>query len=429
MMQRNIFKASFLIVFLLIWSCKTTKDVVLDTPIQKNSDTKAQMAQLVDDVTYLASDELEGRETGTEGERLAADYLLTRFKDIGLKGIFSGDEPYFQYFKKTIKSNPHEAQPNPDDPVIMGKNVGAFLDKGQKHTIIIGAHYDHLGWGKEGSLYTGPPAIHNGADDNASGVAAMLLLASHFKDKDLNYNLLFLAFSGEEKGLWGSNFFVDNSPLEMEDINFMINMDMVGRLNEDRQVAIYGTGTSPSWPRLMKSVRYPVFKQTIHESGMGPSDHTSFYLEDMPVLHFFTGQHEDYHRPTDDTHKINFDGITDITTFIAGIISGADQMKKLKFTKTKDESQQAPDFKVTLGVIPDYLFDGQGMRIDGVREGRTADVAGMKKGDVVVKMGDLQVVDMMTYMKALGAFEPGQKTKVVIVREGDMMMEKEVTFQ
>ena len=143
----------------------------------------------------------------------------------------------------------------------------------------------------------------------------MLLLASHFKDKDLNYNLLFLAFSGEEKGLWGSNFFVDNSPLSMDDINFMINMDMVGRLNADRQIAIYGTGTSPSWPKLMRAVRYPVFKQTIYESGMGPSDHTSFYLEDMPVLHFFTGQHEDYHRPTDDTHKINFDGITDTVSY------------------------------------------------------------------------------------------------------------------
>ena len=110
-------------------------------------------------------------------------------------------------------------------------------------------------------------------------------------------------------------------------------------------------------------------------------------------------------------------------------MSRASQIKKLEFTKTKDESQQAPDFKVTLGVIPDYLFDGQGMRIDGVREGRTADVAGMKKGDVVVKMGDLEIVDMMTYMKALGVFEPGETTKVIIVREGDMMMEKEVTFQ
>ncbi len=425
-MQRNIFKASFLLVFLSIWACKTPQvATTILTPEQSQSERK----QLVDDITYLASDELEGRETGTEGERLAADYLLTRFKAIGLKGIFAGDEPYFQYFQKTIKSNPHADQPNPDDPVIIGKNVGAFLDKGKEHTIIIGAHYDHLGYGKEGSLYTGPLAIHNGADDNASGVAAMLLLANHFKDKELNNNLLFLAFSGEEKGLWGSNFFVDNSPLSMEDINFMINMDMVGRLNEDRQLAIYGTGTSPSWPKLMKSVRYPVFKQTINESGMGPSDHTSFYLEDMPVLHFFTGQHEDYHRPTDDTHKINFDGIMDITNYISSIVTNADQLKKLKFTKTKDEQQQAPDFKVTLGVIPDYLFDGKGMRIDGVREGRTADVAGLKKGDVVVKMGDLEIVDMMTYMKALGAFEPGESTKVTIVREGDMMMHKEVTFQ
>lgn len=423
-MQRNILKSLLLLLFVGIWSCKTTQ-IVQEAPAARN----ASLTKLQADVSYLASDELEGRETGTEGERLAADYLKTRFEEIGLKGIFQGEEPYYQYFQKTIRSNPHAKEPNPEDPVIIGKNVGAFLDKGKEHTIIIGAHYDHLGWGKEGSLYTGPPAIHNGADDNASGVAAMLRLAELFKDREMNNNILFLAFSGEEKGLWGSNFFVDNSPLSMADINFMINMDMVGRLNDERQLAIYGTGTSPVWDRILHGVKAPVFKFTMTASGVGPSDHTSFYLEDMPVLHFFTGQHEDYHRPTDDTHKINFNGIMDITTYIATIVQLADDKGKLKFTKTKDESQEAPDFKVTLGVIPDYLYDGDGMRIDGVREGRTADVAGLVKGDVVVKMGDLEVVDMMSYMKALGAFEPGQTTKVRIIREGDMVMEKEVTFQ
>jgi len=428
MMQRNIFKSFYLLIFLTIWSCKTTDRAIVPAQLDASS-YKISLDQVKADVTYLASDELEGRETGTEGERLAADYLLKRFSEIGLQGIFGGAEPYYQYFKKTIKSNPHATEPDPNDPVIMGKNVGAFLDKGKKYTIIIGAHYDHLGYGKEGSLYTGPPAIHNGADDNASGVAAMLRLAAYFKDKPLNNNILFLAFSGEEKGLWGSNFFVDNSPLTLDKINYMINMDMVGRLNKDRQLAIYGTGTTPVWDKILQSIKSPVFKKTLNASGMGPSDHTSFYLEDLPVLHFFTGQHEDYHRPSDDTHKINFDGIMEITHYISSIVQRADDQGKLRFTKTKDESQQAPAFKVTLGVIPDYLYDGRGMRIDGVREGRPAYEAGLKKGDVVIKMGEMEIVDMMTYMKALSAFEPGEKTKVTVIREGDMMMEKEVLWQ
>jgi len=424
-MQRNIFKFLFLFLFTALISCKGTKGTFVDQP----QFLPAQFQNVKADITFLAADELEGRETGTKGERLAAAYISGRFDEIGIPGIFEGEEPYFQYFKKTIKSNPHADAPNPDDPVVMGKNVVAFLDKGSANTIIIGAHYDHLGYGKEGSLYTGPPAIHNGADDNASGVAAMLALADYFSTKSLKNNILFIAFSGEEKGLWGSNFFVDNSPLELSDINFMVNMDMVGRLNEERQLAIYGVGTAPAWDGLLNNISAPKFKFTLTESGLGPSDHSSFYLEDIPVLHFFTGQHEDYHRPTDDTHKLNFPGLNDIITFIATLVQRADKKDKFLFTKTKDESQTVSAFKVTLGVIPDYLFDGKGMRIDGVREGKTASVAGMKKGDIVIKMGDIKVVDMMSYMKALGSFEPGQTTTVTIVREGDMMMEKQVTFQ
>lgn len=428
-MQINIFKLSFLALLLFLASCKATKQSgILDTTAPQST-LSTFAAKVKADITYLAADELEGRETGTKGEALAAEYISGRFIKMGLKGLLSGDEPYYQYFQKTIRSNPHADEANPDDPIVRGKNVVAYMDKGARQTVIIGAHYDHLGYGKEGSLYTGPPAIHNGADDNASGVAAMLALAEYFKDIPMNNNLLFIAFSGEEKGLWGSNFFVDNSPLELADINYMVNMDMVGRLNEDRQLAIYGTGTAPVWNDLLHSVKAPVFKFSINESGLGPSDHSSFYLEDIPVLHFFTGQHEDYHRPSDDTHKINFSGLKEIIKFISIIVTKADDLGKLKFTKTKDETQSVPKWKVTLGVIPDYLYDGKGMRIDGVREGKTASVAGIKKGDIVLQMGELKIVDMMTYMKALSAFEPGQTVIVTVLREGDMMMQKEVTFQ
>ncbi len=428
-MQRNIIYLLLLFLGLGITACKVKQATTTRTVISPQPINTEQLNQLRADISYLASDELEGRETGTAGEELAAAYISQRLTRLGISGLFEGTEPYYQYFKKTIRSNPHALENNPDDPVVRGKNVVAFDDNGSEHTIIIGAHYDHLGYGKEGSLYQGPPAIHNGADDNASGVAAMLALASYLKDKPMSSNVLYIAFSGEEKGLWGSNFFVDNSPLEMEDINYMINMDMVGRLNEDRQLAIYGSGTSPSWNDLIYGVKSPVFKFTITESGLGPSDHSSFYLEDIPVLHFFTGQHEDYHRPSDDTQKINFEGLQDIIRYIGGIVDRSKVLPKFEFTKTKDESETVPDFKVTLGVIPDYLFDGRGMRIDGVRDGRTASVAGMKKGDIVTKMGKLEIVDMMSYMKALGTFEPGQTVPVQIIREGDMVMEKEVTFQ
>jgi hypothetical protein len=378
------------------------------------------------DVLFLASDELEGRETGTEGERKASEYIESRFREFGLESIF--DDGYFQYFEKTIKSNPHAMEANPDDPVIMGRNVGAFLDNGSDNTIIIGAHYDHLGYGGEGSLHTGPPAIHNGADDNASGVAIMLALADYFSEKEMDNNILFLAFSGEEKGLWGSNFFVDNSPLELEDINFMINLDMVGRLGEEKKMAVYGTGTSPIWNKKLESTKSQ-FSFNMSESGIGPSDHTSFYLEDIPVLMFFTGQHEDYHRPSDDVDKVNFEGMQELFEYLIVLIDDIDDEGKIKFTKTKDEQQEAPDFKVTLGVIPDYLYDGKGMRIDGVREGRPANNAGLEKGDIVVKMGDREIVDMMSYMKALGAFNPGETIKITIKKGDDgEPIEKDLTF-
>src|SRR5690606_4862216 len=164
-----------------------------------------------------------------------------------------------------------------------------------------------------------------------------------------------------------------------------------------------------------------------NESGVGPSDHTSFYLADIPVLHFFTGQHEDYHKPSDDTEKMNFEGMEMVSNYIFSIIKDLDSQKKLAFRKTKNESEVVPDFKVTLGVVPDYLFSGKGMRIDGISEDRPAQKAGLQKGDIVVKMGEFEVTDMMSYMKSLSKFEKGQTTKLTIERNGEIK-EVEVTF-
>jgi len=384
---------------------------------------------LQDDVSFLASDELKGRQTGTEGELLAANYIKERFKSIGVSPKGQAGT-YFQTFTFTPRRDPHgevSFRESDSTNTITGTNVIGFLDNAAPTTVIVGAHYDHLGMGGEGSLYREGEAIHNGADDNASGVAVMLKLATELQaDEYRGNNYLFIAFSGEEMGLLGSNFYTKNPTIDFANANYMINMDMVGRLNEERALAVHGIGTSPIWPQTIFAANED-FILSEHESGVGPSDHTSFYLNDMPVLHFFTGQHSDYHKPGDDTEKLNYEGMEAISSYIRNIIKEVDNNGKLKFTKTKNESEVVPAFKVGLGVVPDYLFSGEGMRIDGISEGKAAQNAGLQKGDVVIKMGDSTVVDMMSYMRVLATFDAGDKTTVIIEREGEEVL-KDIEF-
>jgi len=191
----------------------------------------------------------------------------------------------------------------------------------------------------------------------------------------------------------------------------------VGRLRADSTLSVSGTGTSNLWNQSLNA-NNSSFKLVLKESGVGPSDHTSFYLQDIPVLHFFTGQHEDYHKPGDDYDKINYEGMTRIAEYVYSVIGDLDQAGKLSFKKTKNESEEVPRFKVGLGVIPDYLYDGKGMRIDGVSEDKPAQKAGLQKGDIVIQLGDSLVTDMMSYMRALSSFQEGQSTEVVVTREG-----------
>ena len=399
---------------LVLFSCKT------ETPVKEVS--------MKEDVYFLADDSQKGRETGSEAEKQSANYLAERFKNMGLEP--KGTDGYLQPFTFKPKTNPHgEASftMNKEDSTITGLNVVAYIDNKAENTIIIGAHYDHLGFGSEGSLYRGEGAeIHNGADDNASGVAVMMNLAKRLKGKNTNNNYLFISFSGEEMGLLGSNYFVKNPTIDTKKVNYMINMDMVGRLKEDKSLAIYGVGTSPKFSQTLFANNSD-FKLIEKESGVGPSDHTSFYLADMPVLHFFTGQHEDYHKPSDDAEKLNYEGMGAISNYLMDIITDLDNDGRLEFRKTKNESEETPDFKVTLGVVPDYLYDEKGMRIDGVSEERPAQRAGMMKGDVVVKVGEYEITDMMSYMKSLSKFEKGEKTMVIIERNGEPL-ELEVTW-
>ena len=403
----------YLLFFILVISCEQK------TPYQNH---------IKDDVIFLSSDSLEGRETGTQGEIKAGEYIKKRFIKLGLQPLENNN--YFQNFNFKPKTNPHQNisfSNQKNDSTITGKNIIGYIDNQAKNTIIIGAHYDHLGYGNENSLHRGEKnLIHNGADDNASGVAMMIDLASKLRIANKNNNYLFIAFSGEEIGLLGSNYYIKNTIIKMSNINYMINMDMVGRLNEDTTLAVYGLGTSPIFKQTINA-NNTKFKIIQKESGVGPSDHTSFYLNDIPVLHFFTGQHEDYHKPSDDYDKINFKGMNMISSYIFDIISDLNDNGKLSFTKTINESEEVPRFKVSLGVIPDYLFDGEGMRIDGVTENRPAQIAGLLKGDIVIKIGEYEVKNMMGYMKALSKFEKGNTTTVSVNREGDTMRKK-ITF-
>lgn len=328
-----------------------------------------------------------------------------------------------------------------------GYNVVGLLDNGVGRSTVVGAHFDHLGWGDEGSLYRGEPAIHHGADDNASGTAVLMQLARDLTQEVTNNvalaerpryvsgrsagytnsDHLFIAFSGEEKGLYGSNYWTKNSTYPLDSINYMINLDMVGMLDSLGSIGINGVGTSPSWSAV-DSVRAGqlLIKSTL--GGIGSSDHTSFYLQDIPAIHFFTGTHENYHRPGDTWEKLNYPGMLRVTRFIEDLMQRLDARGKLAFTKTDEENATAtPRFKVTLGVVPDYMYSGSGMRIDGVTEGKPAASAGLRKGDIVLGMGSVEVTDMMAYMKALGQFEKGQTAAVKVLRDGKEVM-VDVTF-
>lgn len=395
--------------------------------ISCKKDNPSKNTTLQDDISFLADDALKGRATGTEGEKKAAEYIAKRFKDISVQA--KGTNEFYQDFSFKPKTHPHDSIKfdTNDDGSITGRNVIGYIDNKANTTVIIGAHYDHLGLGGDGSLYRDSiPAIHNGADDNASGIATLLHLAGKLKKGNTNNNYLFIAFSGEEMGLIGSNYFVKNPTIDLKKVNYMINMDMVGRLKADSTLAVYGTGTSPILKQTLKA-NNDKFKLIQKESGVGPSDHTSFYNADIPVLHFFTGQHEDYHKPSDDSEKLNYKGMKTILNYIFSIISDLDDNGKLAFRKTKNESEAVPRFKVGLGVIPDYLFDGVGMRIDGISEGKPAQKAGLQKGDIVIQIGDHEIKNMMDYMKALSKFEKGNTTKVVVERD-NKEVEVEITF-
>lgn len=312
------------------------------------------------------------------------------------------------------------------------ENVLGLLDGNdpteKQEVVVMGAHYDHLGYGGEGSGSLKPDtvAIHNGADDNASGTAGLLELAQAFaaRTNDLKRSLLFISFSGEELGLLGSAYYVKNPVIPLERTVAMINMDMIGRLR-DRKLIVYGVGTSSGFEKLAQKYNADsTFVLKLNNDGYGPSDHSSFYGKKIPVFHFFTDLHTDYHRPSDEYDKINSEGMEKVVRYVEKIALDLDQeSSRPQYVQTEAprQSGETRGFRTYVGTIPDYSEQTDGMRLTGVREGSPAAKAGLQAGDIMVKFGKVDVKNVYDYTYALGEYKPGDEVEVVVKR-GDKLI-------
>ena len=370
-------------------------------------------------ISYLASDKLGGRLAGSANEKVAAEYLSKQLKSFGLKP-YNGKN-YIQKFDYKLKLNPKDSLAITS---IEAHNVVGFLDNKAAKTIIIGAHYDHLGLNEHNNS-TKPNSkgeIHNGADDNASGVAGVLelarMLTSNKEIEKVNY--IFALFSGEEDGLQGSKFMAENIKTLYPNVTAMINMDMIGKLNDAKDLLVGGIGTSPEFKKIVELNKPAGFHVTLDESGVGPTDHTSFYLKDIAVLNFFTGTHTDYHKPSDDEDKINYTGVKNIVEYVFKVTHDIAELDKVEFTKTKvNAGKTRPKYKVIMGIMPDYTEHPDGLHVDGVTENRPAQKAGILEGDVITKIGTTTIKDVYNYMDSLAKINPGDEVEVIFVRNGE----------
>jgi hypothetical protein len=385
------------------------------------------------DVAYLAADALEGRLTGSPGNDSAAAYIARRYKLLGLIEVVPG---YLQHFDALSAEDAHAGRTEPRRT----QNVVAVL-RGtdpavRDEFIVIGAHYDHLG---RAITFAQDPeakdAIRNGADDNASGTAAVLELARILSSSRPRRSIIFANFSGEELGLLGSQWFVSHPPVPIERIVAMINFDMVGRLKNDKLI-VYGTGTASELKAMVDSANASLDGGALKVNGIGdgygPSDQTSFYAKDIPVLHFFTDQHEDYHRATDDVEKINAGGEARVVDLALRVVRDiANRPSHLTFVRLPAPAQRMggrEGSQTYLGSVPDMsATDVVGMRLMGVRPDSPADKGGLKTGDVIVEFGGTPVKDLYSYTDALYAHKPGDVVKVVVLR-GTQRVELSVTL-
>ena len=317
------------------------------------------------------------------------------------------------------------------------KNVIAVLEGDgplAHETIVVGAHYDHLGFGGAGSLAPWTTTIHNGADDNASGTSTLLEVATRLAQsgKKPRRRIVFMAFTGEERGLLGSAHYVKNPRLPLESTIAMYNLDMVGRLKENK-LAVYGTSTAKHFDAMVEELSKKLnFVLTKYEGGFGPSDHSSFYGRKIPVLHFFTGTHTDYHRPSDDSDKLNIEGMRRVADMLVEIIQRTDatdarpeyvEIKKFEGIPAAEGGERA----ASLGTMPDYNTKVDGVVLELIMPGGAAEKAGLKAGDVLTKLGELKISNIDDFENALRKHKPGDKVKLKAKR-GAEEVELEATL-
>ncbi len=382
-------------------------------------DATPDSARVRGDIQFLASDALQGRGTGTAGNDSAAAFAARRYASLGLSAIVPG---YLQPF--SARSAVLARQGGASE--LRTQNVVAYLAgtdpalRGQ--VIVIGAHFDHLGRSTVGALDPeAKDAIRNGADDNASGTAAVLELARLLPTRPTRRSVVFVNFSGEELGLLGSQHFVEHSPVPLDSVVAMLNFDMVGRMRGD-SVIVYGVATAREMPAVLDSAnaRFGLAVRALGD-GFGPSDHSSFFARNIPVLHFFTNLHEDYHRATDDVERINAAGAARVIALAEQVVREIDRRDaRLTFVRSSTPPVAAgarTGSNVYLGSIPDMAApDIKGLRLTGVRAGSPADSAGLKPGDVVVELGGKPVTDLESYSTALYSFKPGDVVEIVVLR-------------
>ena len=340
-------------------------------------------------------------------------------KSLGLPVVYFTKKGFAKFFDDELATYQIETDISFEHPTRTAHNVVGFIDNHAANTIILGAHLDHLGYNQDKHGLDLNNLVHNGADDNASGTAALMELAkSLLKKSPKNNNYLFIHFSGEELGLLGSKYWLDH-PTYQGSFNYMINMDMVGRYDTARKLTIGGFGTSSKWAEVLSKTSTPLLTH-YDSAGTGPSDHASFYRKDMPVLFLFTGSHSDYHKATDDADKINYEAQKDVVRLVQNIIKTTDDYGKLDFLKTREQSMgKSTKFTVSLGVMPDYAFTGTGVRIEGASQGKLGEKLGLKASDVLTQLGDYKLIDVTSYMQALSKFKKGDKTVLVIKRNGE----------
>ncbi len=401
-------------------------------PLSAQVATSPEARRVAEDVRFLASDSLGGRKTCQSGNQQAAAFLATRLRTLGLTP--AGDSGSFlQYWTAGSTAGNREAG-------IAGcrtANVLATLPgrgnlAGQ--VLIVGAHFDHLGTGRFGSLAPDSGSIHHGADDNASGTAAVLeiarqLVAAHRRDRAAHRTVVFALWTGEEEGDLGSAFYASHLPMPKDSVEAYLNFDMVGRMRDEKLLAL-GARSANEWPALLDSTN-TAFHLDLRASGdgWGPSDHASFTAQKIPVLHFFTDLHEDYHRPGDTADKINADGIVTVADFAAALAARLDRRGPLTFVDLPPPAPTAASAsgrpRPSLGTIPDMSDEPGGVKLSGVRTGSAAESAGMRAGDVLVGLGDSTIANLQDFQNALMAHSAGDSVEVRWKR-GDQLMRSRV---